>query len=372
MHAAEAAMARRDFSTARGLLEQAAEANVGDPALLIKLATACRAGNDLAAALDATRHALRAAPRDFIALLMYASLLDRLDRPNAGEAWGHALAQRPSGPLPPQLCGAVAEAQQRHDAWAARQNERLTAALGPVLKLADSDERDRLGRFRRNFMRESQVFHSQPTHFYFPGLRTYEFFPRSLFPWIQALEAQTDTIQDEFESLLKSNGRAAVPYIQYAEHLPLDQWVKLNHNPNWSALHLLKNGRQVEPAASSCPRTMAALCAVDQPEVPHSSPNAMFSILSPGTHIPPHHGVSNTRLICHLPLVVPDNCWFRVGAERRDWARGQAFVFDDTIEHEAMNASTQPRVVLIFDIWHPDLSKIERKGVEAISAASAG
>ncbi|OYW21010.1 MAG: hypothetical protein B7Z43_11800 [Sphingomonas sp. 12-62-6] len=95
----------------------------------------------------------------------------------------------------------------------------------------------------------------------------------------------------------------------------------------------------------------------------------MFSLLAPGTAIPPHVGVNNARLVCHLPLVVPDGCWFRVGAETRFWQRGEAFVFDDTIEHEALNPSDQLRIVFIFDVWHPDLSAVERDAVAALIAA---
>jgi len=77
-------------------------------------------------------------------------------------------------------------------------------------------------------------------------------------------------------------------------------------------------------------------------------------------------GVNNARLVCHLPLIVPEGCWFRVGAETRHWKRGEAFVFDDTIEHEALNPSAELRVVFIFDIWHPDLSATEREAVAAL------
>src|SRR3546814_7386481 len=80
---------------------------------------------------------------------------------------------------------------------------------------------------------------------------------------------------------------------------------------------------------------MAAIAAIPQPRISERTPNAMFSLLAPGKHIPPHTGVANTRLVCHLPLIVPDGCWFRVGAETREWKRGAAWVFDDTIEHEA-------------------------------------
>jgi aspartyl/asparaginyl beta-hydroxylase (cupin superfamily) len=86
----------------------------------------------------------------------------------------------------------------------------------------------------------------------------------------------------------------------------------------------------------------------------------MFSSLEARTTIPPHTGETNTRLIVHLPLIVPSDCWFRVGNETREWRYGKAFVFDDTIEHEARNGSDELRVVLIFDVWNPFLSVAER------------
>ncbi|WP_223276590.1 aspartyl/asparaginyl beta-hydroxylase domain-containing protein [Sphingomonas daechungensis] len=87
---------------------------------------------------------------------------------------------------------------------------------------------------------------------------------------------------------------------------------------------------------------------------------------------PPHVGVNNARLVCHLPLIVPEGCWFRVGAETRYWKRGEAFVFDDTIEHEAMNPSDELRVVFIFDVWHPDLTDTERAAVAALIGSEGG
>lgn len=91
-----------------------------------------------------------------------------------------------------------------------------------------------------------------------------------------------------------------------------------------------------------------------------NSPNAMFSALAPRTQIPPHHGETNVRVVAHLPLIVPENCLFRVGFEERRWRAGEILVFDDTIEHEARNDSDELRVLLIFDVWNPMLSVAER------------
>jgi aspartyl/asparaginyl beta-hydroxylase (cupin superfamily) len=117
---------------------------------------------------------------------------------------------------------------------------------------------------------------------------------------------------------------------------------------------------------------MELMAGLPQADIPGAGPNAMFSLLAPHTTIPPHVGINNARLVCHLALVVPDGCWFRVGAETRQWRRGEAFLFDDTIEHEAANPSDQLRVVFIFDVWHPELSEVEREAVRRIVASEGG
>jgi aspartyl/asparaginyl beta-hydroxylase (cupin superfamily) len=77
----------------------------------------------------------------------------------------------------------------------------------------------------------------------------------------------------------------------------------------------------------------------------------------------------NTRLICHLPLIVPQGCELRVGNETRQWVEGKAWVFDDTIEHEAWNRSAETRVILLFEIWRPELTAEERMLVDAMFTA---
>lgn len=365
----EQALAAGDFGRALELLRGASAANPGDIDTLLKLAGVSRAAGRPREALDAVHRALALSPLHFTALLLRASLLQRLDEAKAGEAWGEALAQRPAGALPPPLAAAVAEAEARHTAWLAAREERLVAAMAPVEATADYDERRRIARFRSNALRRTRPFHSEPTHFFFPELTEREFHPRARFPWLADLEAATEEIAAELQALLAANRAELVPYIQYPDHLPMRQWQPLNHNPDWSAIHLLQNGRRIDGNADQCPRTMALVDRLPQPDVPGASPNAMFSLLAPHTHIPPHVGVSNARLVCHLPLIVPEGCWFRVGDERRDWRRGEAFVFDDTIEHEAMNPSDRLRVVFIFDVWHPDLSPTERAAVTALIEA---
>lgn len=372
---AEADRAARaaDFQRAIGLLRDIASGGEGDdPALYLKIAAMERASGRPRAALDAVQRALAFEPLDFAALLMRASLLQRLDDRSAGEAWGHALAQRPEGELPAQLATVVAEAEQRHSDWLAEREARMKAAMADSEQRATPEERRRIARFRSNVLRRTRPYHSEPTHFQFPELVEREFHPRCLFPWIDRLEAAADSIGEELQTVMAAERAELVPYIQYEEHQPLDQWRALNRNPDWTAIHLIKNGERIDANARHCPQTMALLDEVPQPKIKGAGPNAMFSLLAPRTHIPPHVGVSNARLVCHLPLVVPEGCWFRVGAETRSWIPGEAFVFDDTIEHEAMNDSDSLRIVFIFDVWHYDLGEAERDSIAALIGSEGG
>lgn len=368
---ADRALAAQDFARAAALFEEAAKAS-DDPSVLLRLAGAHRACGRPRVALDAVHRALALAPLDFTALLLRASLLDRMGDPNAGEAWGHAIAQKPADAMPPQLAAVLAEGERRHAAWLDAKEARWAERMADAEARADPEARARIARFRSNALRRTRPYHSEPTHFHFPGLREREYHPRSLFPWLEELEAATDVLAAELDAAMTAERAELVPYVQYAAHQPLDQWRDLNHNPDWTAIHLLRGGRRIEANARHCPQTLALLEGLDQPVIPGASPNAMFSLLAPGTAIPPHVGYNNARLVCHLPLIVPDGCWFRVGAETRDWRRGEAFVFDDTIEHEAMNPSDRLRVVFIFDVWHPDLGAAEREAVAALIAGDAG
>jgi aspartyl/asparaginyl beta-hydroxylase (cupin superfamily) len=366
---ADRASAAQDFARAGTLLREAAEARPGDASIFMRLAGVSRAAGQPQAALEAIHQALAIAPLDFTALLMRASLLERLGDPAAGEAWGHALAHKPSGDLPPQIAAVIAEGESRHAAWLDAREQRLQAGMAAAEANADPEELRRIVRMRNNVLRRTRPFHSEPTHLHFPELAEAEFHPRARFPWLADLEARTETIAGELDAVLATERAELVPYIQYPDHLPLAQWKELNRSRDWTAIHLLQKGERIEVNARHCPRTLEFVERLPQPAIPGASPNAMFSLLAPNTRIPPHVGVSNARLVCHLPLVVPEGCWFRVGGETREWTRGEAFVFDDTIEHEAMNPSDQLRIVFIFDIWHPDLSEVERDAVAALVAA---
>jgi hypothetical protein len=367
---ADQAAARGDVAAARRLLEEVTAADPGRVDPWLKLSAMCRSAGDLDGALAAVSGALRADPLAFLPLLVKANLLERAGRAvEAAETYGYALAQKPDD-LPAHLETMLAHAEDVHRAHVEREAARLAEAGAAAEAALSEGERRRVERFRSNIVRTTRVYHSEPTHFHYPGLVEREFHDRDDFPWLAALEAATEALTADFHAVMAAERAELVPYIQYPDDVPLRQWEALNRSRDWTAIHLVANGEAVEANARHCPTAMALLSRIDQPHVPRRGPNAMFSLLAPGAHIPPHTGVANTRLVCHLPLIVPPGCWFRVGAERREWKVGEAWVFDDTIEHEAKNPSDQLRVILIVDCWHPGLSKAERGAVTAVMAAS--
>ena len=123
---------------------------------------------------------------------------------------------------------------------------------------------------------------------------------------------------------------------------------------------LIRNGQVVEEFASACPRTFALAQNLDLAEIGLISPSLYFSVLEPNSRIAPHTGIINARLIAHFPLIVPEDCGFRVGGEERRWEPGKALIFDDMTVHEAWNDSDRIRVVLIADLWRPELTAAER------------
>ncbi len=369
--AADRSLSGGNVAEARGILEEAARLDPSDPEFWQRLATVRKLAGAPLLAIEAIDRALAIAPLDFLNLMMRAHLLDAAGHPETGEAYGRALAQPRPDPIPPMLQRTIARAEA---AWAAHQQS-MTTRLGAAFEASGADltpaERRRAERFASNIARSTRTYHSEPTHFAWPGLRESEFHDRAAFLWLEELESLTPAIRAEMDRVANAPDAALVPYVKYADSEPLAQWRELNHNRDWTAIHLIERGQTVATNAAHCPATMGFLATRHQPAIAGCAANAMFSLLAPHTHIPAHVGVANFRLLCHLPLIVPNRCWFRVGAETRDFAEGQAWVFDDTIEHEAKNETDALRVILIFDLWHPDLSPAERAAIGAAVSAAA-
>jgi len=242
----------------------------------------------------------------------------------------------------------------------------FTKRLADVAARFPDADLSRACAFAENVAGIRKVYQQQPTAGHFPYLPAIEFFDRALFPWFSELESHTDAMRQELLSLWAEDDPSFRPYIERPPGTPLGQWAELNHSPRWSAFFFWENGIRNDANCARCPRTAAAIESLPMLDIPGKSPTAMFSILKPHTRIPAHTGSTNARTTIHLALVVPPGCGFRVGAETREWQEGEAWAFDDTIEHEAWNNSDSPRAILIIDGWNPLLSEAEREAVRLV------
>jgi aspartate beta-hydroxylase len=243
----------------------------------------------------------------------------------------------------------------------------LEEAVGQA-KPGDSQEAGRLNHSLDMLKGERRIYYQQPSVFHYPYLAQRQYFEREEFDWVEELEAATPAIHEELVALL-DEGADFRPYVENDPDRPHRDFHGLNENKSWTALYLWRDSKIVEENARRCPRTMAALDKVPLSAIGKRTPTVLFSRLEPGAHIPPHAGMLNCRLICHLPLVVPKGCWLRVGNETREWEEGKLLIFDDSMEHEAKNPTSELRVILLFDIWRPEISEQERSAISGIFEA---
>ncbi len=369
--AAERALQAGDPRTALGLLRQADARAPGDLGVKMQLALALRAAGDFEGALAALDAALALDPYLLLALLSKGWVLEKLGKPRAA-AKVYRIALKVAPPddrLAAQLKAPVARAREAVQADTAATEAYLRSRTEAVRARHAAEDMGRFDRSLEAFAGKTRIYTPEPALLHYPRLPVEEFYDRGHFPWLPTLEAATDVIREELLVVMREDLEGFDPYIQYPPGAPVNQWVELNHNPRWNSYFLWRDGARVEDHCRRCPRTAEVLAGLPMLDQPGFGPTAMFSVLEPHTHIPPHSGSANTRLVVHLPLILPGDCRFRVGSEMRDWAMGEAWVFDDTIEHEAWNDSDRTRVVLIFDIWNPYLSLAERELVTAMMAA---
>jgi aspartate beta-hydroxylase len=365
------ALADRQPAIARDRFREASRLDPAEPALWMNLATADRALADDAAERVSLHRALAINQLNFMAQLRLAELEQRCDRhPEAVTGWTAVLqmaAQMPD--LPTGLVAVLDDARRYLATRSTAMETAINDRVGALLQPGGQD----VARFQAcvdHIYGRRPIYQNQCAGVHFPFLPAVEYFDRTLFPWFAELETSTNDIRDEALALLQRGADQIRPYVRQDPGTPENKWSPLDGSLDWSACFLWEYGRPNDAVCGLCPKTAAALARVPQNIIPGKAPSAFFSVLRPGAHIPAHTGVTNTRAIIHLPLVVPQGCRFRVGGETREWEVGKAFAFDDTIEHEAWNDSDQIRIVLILDTWNPFLTPLEHELLKGLFDAT--
>jgi len=356
-----------EADAARDYFIRATAADPTAPELWMNLAKAHRLRGDDEGEADSLDRALALDQRHFMANVRKAELHER--RGEEGDAmhrWTGVVALAANFPEPtPALDNLLAHARAFLQACSAKLEAALEKQMDTVSAALDGANLRRFNACVDTVLGRRRIYVNECHGLHFPFLPADEYFERRHFPWMAELETKTDAIRAELIQLLESGAEGMRPYVHQEPGTPTNKWTELDHSERWSAWFLWHHGTRREEACARCPATAAALDALPLSDIPGRSPTAFFSLLHPRTRIPPHTGVTNTRAIVHLPLIVPPGCGFRVGGETRQWVPGQAMAFDDTIEHEAWNDSDELRAVLIFDVWNPHIEDHEKTALRA-------
>lgn len=369
-----AALRAGDPATAIAKFQSIVASGAADTSVWLALSMAYQASGDRKSEIAAVTQVLERDPDNIRANLIKADALVAVGSKRAAMGYyAHLEVLVPdTGGLPPAIAAELNRARQAHAKLKQGLSDYL---LAEVEKAGFHPARSsrRFGDSLDILTGRKQRYVPTPRAYFFPELPAIEFYDRARFAWIDPVEAATDDICAELMPLLEE-GTHFGPYIEVevekSSHVVASSDKELISSPeDWTAAYLIRDGKHQTPLAERCPKTLAALDAVPLETIQGRAPFVLFSRLTPGAWIAPHTGFLNSRLVCHLPLLVPDGCWFRVGNQVRLWERGKAWVFDDTIEHEARNQGTGTRVVLIFNIWHPDLTEEERHLVAALMTA---
>lgn len=278
-------------------------------------------------AIASYEKALAETPRDAQTQLALASVLEASGRDE--EAF---VRYRNAANLDPRLADhlskALARYRQKHQAAAQAGMQRINHYIGSFLtNQADA----RMGTY--------------------PGLSSIPFHDKARFPGALALEQNYQAIGGEIRGLAETEFQ--------------EESEGLKERGAWDVFLFYERGRKNEENCARCP---VITRLIESHNTVRSQAGLIYaSKLSPGTHIKSHRGPTNVRLRCHLGIAIPEgDCGLKVGGETRQWHEGQCLIFDDSVDHEAWNHTALPRIVLIIDFWHPDLTPVEVAYLEGL------
>lgn len=206
--------------------------------------------------------------------------------------------------------------------------------------------------FLRHLLRQDHPAHHRPLLLALP-LEARAFWPG---------DASARALEENVEPIAAEYARIAAEAIRHPNSMLLVE------AGTWSIFPLFKGGARHAQHCEACPHTTRLI-----ESLPHCAEGAdglgqiTFSVLEPGTHLHPHSGSVNVRLRYHLGLETPPGPWLRVDTERREWAQGKVLIFDDSLEHEVRHEGRERRVVLLVDLWHPELTQEERAFTRALA-----
>lgn len=370
---------RQDWARALHHYQLADSSQPGDEATQIEMAQVLCQVDQPDAAAGVLRRALETRPDQPLAWLLLGDVLELLGQTLAAckarfqaIARAHKLGQwtsveNTSPVLLEQVTRTMAKVQ-------VERRDHLLASFDSTRQAFGAKALERIERALLGYLGEVDTTppdpRQRPKFLYIPGLPDLPFHAPQLQPWSAQLAAGWKDLRAEASELLgdQQNFESFLglkPGQSHAQYVGGD-----GPCPSWDAFFFYRHGKRFDANHARCPRTSALLDTLTLCEIKSQAPEVCFSVLSPGSKIMPHHGVTNSRLVMHLPLLVPPDCALNiVNVGEHCWREGELMMFDDTFAHEAWNHSDQARVILLMDCWNPHLSSVEQTAVKQLVEA---
>jgi aspartyl/asparaginyl beta-hydroxylase (cupin superfamily) len=213
----------------------------------------------------------------------------------------------------------------------------------------------------------------QHAHSYVPGLTVQKFWNVQTMPWCQSLSTYYPQIQQELvralshmETIQSNTHKQGVTTsdsdLVWAGPQTEDA---SSYGKGWQTLGLYDKGVWDGPNVHKFPITAQAIRDSNVPLV-----EAFFASMEPKSKIKMHSDFTNFVLTVHLPLIIPQNgknmCRLTIADETRQWINGQLMMFDTSLMHDAINETDETRYILMFRVWHPDLTQAERDALQLL------
>ena len=380
MRLAQMALGRDDSIRAIQLLQAANRVSPGNAQLAVELAVLLAHAEQLHEALETMEVALGHSPNDCAAWLLLGQLREASgDASGALKAWFQAVtrAQRAGqwtseATTPTQILEAVVRAIEQ---VRLRRRELFFGAYDLLLQQHGAVALSRVERALTGYLHDWDSTptdpRQRPKFFFFPDLPNTPFHDPYLQPWAEGLCSAFPRIRADALRVLEEDRRLPnfIPATSRVEDFVSGD----GPAPSWEAFFFYRHGERYDANHRRCPDTSEALESIELCRVADQAPEILFSVLKPGSHINAHHGVTNVRLVMHLPLVVPQDCALNlVDRGEHRWEEGRPVMFDDTYLHEAWNRSGSTRIVLLMDCWNPHLSALERLAVKELIETISG
>lgn len=168
---------------------------------------------------------------------------------------------------------------------------------------------------------------------------------------VRVLEEHAEEIRNE---ILAAYGAGRLH-----ERYEYDSVSDLATRGHWAEVNIIRQGMPQSRIVELLPITSSVVLSImDASTMIHGG--SKVSVIDGGSLVRPHTGATNARLRVHMGITVPNDCGIVVDGEERTWAEGKCMVFDDSFVHSVWQNSSRVRIILIVDVWHPQLNESGR------------